>query len=255
MDFYERLAPWYHLIYPDWEASVAHQGEVLDRLLHEALGRRGTLLDAACGVGTQALGLAGRGWQVTASDLAAGAVERLRSEAAARGLEVDASVADLRQVADHHGRRFDAVIACDNALPHLLTDEDLLVALRQLHRATEPGGVLVLSVRDYDALRATGQLDGPTIHPRAVHVADGTRRSVFQVWEPTDHPDGRLTYTLTMYLVEDSGGPQPTTHAVRSEYHAIGIDRLLELMQEAGFSDCRRIDEVFFQPLLVGRRA
>ena len=253
MDFYERLAPWYHLIYPDWEASVAHQGEVLDRLLFEALGRRGTLLDAACGVGTQALGLAGRGWQVTASDLAAGAVERLRSEAAARDLEIDTSVADLRRVADHHGRRFDAVIACDNALPHLLTDDDLLAALRQLHAATEPGGLCVLSVRDYDALRTTGQLDGPTIHPRAVHVADATRRSVFQVWEPTNHPDGRLTYTLTMYLVEDSGGPQPTTHAVRSEYHAVGIDRLLVLMEEAGFRECRRIDEVFFQPLLTGR--
>jgi hypothetical protein len=39
---------------------------------------------------------------------------------------------------------------------------------------------------------------------------------------------------------------------MRSEYYAVPITRLLELMTEAGFSAVRRIDDRFFQPLLAG---
>ena len=31
-NFYDRLAPFYHLIYPDWNASIARQGVSTDRL-------------------------------------------------------------------------------------------------------------------------------------------------------------------------------------------------------------------------------
>jgi hypothetical protein len=33
-DFYDQLAPFYHLLYGDWEAAVRTQGEALARLLH-----------------------------------------------------------------------------------------------------------------------------------------------------------------------------------------------------------------------------
>jgi len=57
--FYDALAPYYHLIYPDWEASSKRQSEALAALLNEFGIRPGArLLDAAAGIGTQALGLA-----------------------------------------------------------------------------------------------------------------------------------------------------------------------------------------------------
>jgi hypothetical protein len=57
--FYDALAPWYHLVYQDWEASIARQGEALASLLATEWGpgvRR--VLDVTVGIGTQALGLA-----------------------------------------------------------------------------------------------------------------------------------------------------------------------------------------------------
>jgi hypothetical protein len=33
--FYDHLAPFYHLIYQDWEASIAQQAASLDRLLRQ----------------------------------------------------------------------------------------------------------------------------------------------------------------------------------------------------------------------------
>ena len=64
--FYDGLAADYHLIYRDWEEAVERQGRVLDGLIREALGEGPReVLDCACGIGTQAIGLAMRGHRVT----------------------------------------------------------------------------------------------------------------------------------------------------------------------------------------------
>jgi len=104
-DFYDRLAPLYHLIYPDWNASVRWQGEQLSALLEaEWPGHGKRVLDVACGIGTQAIALAMRGYSVTASDLSVKAVERARQEAEESGVAIDLSVCDMRRAHAHHSR-------------------------------------------------------------------------------------------------------------------------------------------------------
>src|SRR5437762_3383289 len=125
--FYDQLAPFYHLIYPDWPASIERQAAALQSIIREYWGERArTILDVACGVGTQTLGLAALGYAVTASDLSRAAIARAQREATQRGLAIDFSVADMRQAYTHHQKQFDLVLAGDNAVPHLLTDADLL---------------------------------------------------------------------------------------------------------------------------------
>src|ERR1051325_10943137 len=97
-DFYDRLAPFYHLIFADWEASIQRQAAQLDQLIQKTWGPHlRTVLDVACGIGTQTLGLAQLGYQVVASDLSTQEIERARQEAAKRQLQIDFSVADMRQ--------------------------------------------------------------------------------------------------------------------------------------------------------------
>src|SRR3989442_12126191 len=99
-EFYDQLAPFYHLIYPDWEASMTQQATALDSIIQEYWGAETTtILDVACGIGTQALGLAQLGYQVTASDLSRAAVARARREATARHLELRGFVADVVAIA------------------------------------------------------------------------------------------------------------------------------------------------------------
>jgi SAM-dependent methyltransferase len=95
------------------------------------------------------LGLAALGYEVTASDLSPAAVERARTEARQRNLSIQTSVADMRLAYDHHRRTFDVVIACDNSVPHLLADSDILSAFQQFYACTAPHGVCLVSVRDY----------------------------------------------------------------------------------------------------------
>jgi SAM-dependent methyltransferase len=244
--FYDELAPFYHLIFPDWEASIRRQAASLDAVIRERWGeRRLDILDVACGIGTQALGLAALGHRVTASDVSRESVERARREAAARSLDIPFSVADMRQAAAHHRRQFDLVIACDNAVPHLLTDGELRAAFEQFFACTRPGGGCLITVRDYVREDRT-----PTqVRPYGVRVEGPARYLALQVWE--FHGE---VYDLTMYLLEDRGGPTCGARVMRSQYYAVGTDKLLALLRQAGFSPVERLDGCFYQPVLVGRR-
>ena len=68
--FYDDLAPLYHLVYPDWEQSLQSQSTALAAIIRRHWGDPiRTILDVSCGIGTQAIGLAGLGYTVTGSDL------------------------------------------------------------------------------------------------------------------------------------------------------------------------------------------
>lgn len=242
-DFYDRLAPFYHLVHADWPASIERQASQLDSVIRELWGESVTsVLDAACGIGTQAIGLAERGYRVTASDISPASLERARREAAQRSLEIEFGLADLRTLPASHPRRFDLVIACDNAIPHLLDDDQIRTAFRAMHACTAEGGGALISVRDYDP--ADG---GTKVVPYGLRIEGDRRYLVFQVWDF----HGAL-YDLAMYFVEDRGTSECTTHVMRSRYYAVPVARLVELMAEAGFQGVRRIDQRFFQPLIVG---
>jgi hypothetical protein len=59
-EFYDQLAPSYHLLYQDWESSIARQSRGLARVLEEFDVPAGSaILDAACGIGTQTQLLSG----------------------------------------------------------------------------------------------------------------------------------------------------------------------------------------------------
>ena len=246
VDFYDRLAPWHHLIFADWEASVRRHGAALAAVLAEHGVAPGALvIDAACGIGTQTIGLLLQGYRVRASDLSPGTVRRAREELARRGLDAEVEVADLRALSRVNGEPAPAVIACGNAIPHLLSDDEILAAFRECHRCTAPGGVLVISVRDYAEIPRVA-LD---VHPHGVREEGGRRYIGIQVWSWR----GDL-YDFSLYLTEDAGGAECATHVMRSTYYAVTIERLSALMREAGYASAERRDGAFYQPLIIGRR-
>jgi len=245
-EFYADLAPFYHLIYPDWEQSIERQASMLDGIIRANWGDKvSEVLDAACGIGTQSLGLAKLGYQVTASDLSPHEVERAKHEADGRGLSIKFSIADIRTAFDQHATQFELVIACDNAVPHLLSDADILRAFEQFYACLRPGGGCIITVRDYEAEEMTGQ----NIKLYGSREEDGITYLIFQKWDC----HGEL-YDLSMYFVEDDGGSDIKTHIMQTQYYAIGTTRLIELMTNAGFEDVTRLDGKFFQPVIIGTR-
>jgi SAM-dependent methyltransferase len=94
-----------------------------------------TILEIGCGTGTNAVALAQRGFEVTATDIVAQAIETARRKARVAGLTVDFRVADVLQ--DDLGGPYD--ILFDRGVYHCLRTVDLKAFQEFLKRATHVG--------------------------------------------------------------------------------------------------------------------
>jgi SAM-dependent methyltransferase len=248
-NYYDDLAPFYKYIYPDWEASAWRQANALHGVIQEYAGDdANSILDAACGIGTQCLGLAELGYQVTASDLSQDELHQAQQEAEKRGLAIEFQVADMRRVWDTFQREFAVVMACDNAVPHLLTEADILQAFRQFFRCTQAGGICIITVRDYALLEKPA--NGQKLYPRSVHKTSEGQMVMFDTWDF----EGDF-YQITTYIVEDMGGTIAQTHILRGgKYYCVEIQALERLFLKAGFKSVETLRQRFFQPLIVARK-
>jgi SAM-dependent methyltransferase len=151
---YDALAADYDR-FVNWESRLAHELPFLERLFREHGVRR--VLDAACGTGQHAMGLAWRGYQVVGTDLSASMVARARENALAGGVDVSFAVAGfgeltrLRSIASLAVEKgFEALLCLGNSLPHLLTQAAVADALADFAAVLRPGGVLVIQNRNFD---------------------------------------------------------------------------------------------------------
>ena len=119
---------------PTWD--IGRPQGALVRLAARGL-IEGTVLDAGCGTGENALYLAGLGHAVVGVDFAASAIERAVGKAADRSLPAEFLVADALDLAAL-GRRFDTAI--DVGLFHTLGDEERLPYTASLAAVVRPGG-------------------------------------------------------------------------------------------------------------------
>jgi len=241
--FYDELAPLYHLIYEDWDASVARQGAALAALIRERWGSGArVVLDGAVGIGTQALGLLAGGFQVTGSDLSYPAVQRARVEANRRGLRLPCLVADFRALAARSSS-VDVVLLADNALPHVESEADVATALAECWRCARAGGGCLVSVRDHGPPRPAGTVE---VRPYGERFWDGRRYHLRQIWTWRG-PRYDLALEITVATPD-------RVQVLETSYLALAPDRVAALMRAAGFEDVQRVDGRFFQPVLLGTR-
>lgn len=243
--FYDQLSPYYKYIFRDWNASVERQAIILDEVIQVYFGGRiHSILDAACGIGTQTIGLAQKGYKLTASDISLSEIEKARLEASKRKLDIDFHMADMRNLQQTYQTKFDLVIACDNAIPHLLSDDEIHQAFRQFYQITAETGGCIISVRDYDAIERGGR----RLYPRHVHDMPQGRIVIFDCWDF----DGDF-YDITMYIVEDTGQTTAKTSVIRGgRYYCVSISKLEMLMKESGFKTVVILKDRLHQPLLIG---
>lgn len=247
--FYDGLADTYHGLYPDWQAEAVRQGQSLHLLLSGADGWPGArdVADVACGIGTQLVGLCALGHQVRGSDVSPRAVARARRECAQRGLPAALCVADMRAI-PWQDSCVDAVICADNALPHLLQDDQVEAAFTEMRRILRAGGIVLLSTRDYDQVLPAR----PTGTGLQLHEGPDERMVTFQVWHWRNSSD---IYDLEHFqLVQRGSGPwqaqvRGTTLRAYTRAH------LTSLAQSAGLVDITWPEGTgYFQPVMTARR-
>lgn len=262
--FYDELASSYTSIFADFEGTLQRQAGVIAALLQAAgVPEDAALADVAAGIGTQALGLAAARAPapLVATDLSPAAVARLAAAAKARGItnlvaaeaDMTSAPADTPEALVAHAP-FGAVLAFDNALPHLPTRAALKAAAAFAFRLLAPGGVYAASVRDYDTLRETR----PTGETPRVMGARGCRRMVTQAWAWEDGPEAP-SYRLNMWVLQEAeaSGRWEVVSYAEGRYTAWLRDDIAAAFAAAGFE---RLEwqmpstTGFYQPILLARR-
>ncbi|MEK6320935.1 MAG: class I SAM-dependent methyltransferase [Acidobacteriota bacterium] len=102
----------------------------------------GRVLDLACGLGNLTIEAARRGCSVLALDASPNAIERIRRVAAADGLSIEATVADLTLY--QLSGDFDAIVSI--GLLMFLKGGRALELLSEIQRHVRPGGCAIINV-------------------------------------------------------------------------------------------------------------
>jgi glycine/sarcosine N-methyltransferase len=239
--FYDLLADYYHLIYEDWEQAMRRQGQILSAHL-PPLRPSCRILDAACGIGTQALPLAALGYHIDGSDRSVAALARAAREAENRGLPCRFRRDDIRTLQFAPIGAYHAIIAMDNVLPHLDSDDEIIQALAAVRARLMPGGIAMFSVRDYEALLAAR----PTAQAPAFYT-NKPRRIYHQVWEWIDE----RRYVVHLYLTLLGARGWQSLHFV-GQYRAVTIRELMTLAGKVGFVRIRHVsgETTGYQPII-----
>ena len=245
--FYDNMASQYDKLFFDWEATTREQALILERIFRDqGFDRTARVLDCACGIGTQAIGLAALGYPVTASDISEGELAEARERARKNDVEIRFARADFCALSESFSKTFDILIAMDNALPHMLTAEALERAVKSIVAQLSPGGLFVASIRDYNSLLQSK----PPYSPPYIHKTDKGQRVSFQTWDWEGE-----NYRLTQYIIEDEAVLQISKFAC--EYRATRREELTALLWQSG---CREVtwlfpeETGFYQPIVVARK-
>ena len=245
--FYDNLASQYDKLFLDWQATIQEQAVILDRLFADhGFDKSARILDCACGIGTQAIGLAVQGYNMTASDISNAELAQARERATKNNVQLRFINADFRALSEAFSEQFDIVICMDNALPHMLTKSALEAAIKSITNQIADGGMFVASIRDYDALL----MDKPPYSPPYIHQTTKGQRVSFQTWVW----DGEH-YKLTQYIIDDEETLQISKFDC--EYRATRREELTNLLVANGCSEVvwKFPEETgFYQPIVIAKK-
>ncbi|MEM9953953.1 MAG: class I SAM-dependent methyltransferase [Chloroflexota bacterium] len=248
--FYDGLASDYTYIFSDWNEWVRYQADTLHPFLTNLGFPDGaTILDTTCGIGTQAIALAIKGYHVRGLDLSPDSIAQAKANAEQFNLihPITFDVADLL-VTPQNPKQYDVVMAMDNPIAHFLTDDDLYTAFTTMKSYLKPNGLLMTSIRDYD--------DMTQKRPRQSQVSitdhDETRRIIFQVW---DWYEDASRYESEMFVLTQTGDAwQTKSH--KTSFRAWQRADVTHILAQVGLSDSQwhMPDESgFYQPIVTAR--
>jgi SAM-dependent methyltransferase len=185
------------------------------------------VLDCSCGTGQLAVGLAGRGMEVAATDASEVMVRRTHELAEEFGAPVRTLRAAWEELPDHFDDgTFDAIFCVGNSLHHAEGARGRLAALQSMARLLRGGGRLVLTSRTWEVVRARGsRLD---ISDRIVR-RNGVDAVVIYRWEIAPRWEDEHHIEIAIALLDGGGSV-----TVRSERLSCWPYRNDELAAELG---------------------
>jgi len=216
----------YDVIYSDIHCDIPFWVE-------QARAARGRVLELCCGNGRVLIPCLEAGVLIEGLDNTEAMIESGRARLAARGLEAEISLGDMRDFT--RPRRYALVMIPFNSFLHNLTQGDQIATLRCSREHLEPGGRLMLSA----------------FHPKTAKLADhdGVPRVLKTVPNPAggqvrvidagrcDPVEQHIWITRRAEILDDAGA-LTTAHDLSFELRYIWKPEMELLLAAAGFGRC-----------------
>jgi SAM-dependent methyltransferase len=225
---YDTLAAVYDFLVPEPLLSPQGSADAFAPFLGP-LDAGARVLDCACGTGPLAVGLALRGLEVVASEASGEMVARTRELAARHGAALTAATCRWEDLGRQGWEPFRAVLCVGNSLTHAAGRDARRSALRAMAAVLRPGGLLVLTSRNWERVRAAG----PGLQvAEELTVREGVRGLVVHDWALADEWDERHHLDVGVALIGDDG--RVTTHRERLAFWPFRHEALDEDLRAAG---------------------
>jgi SAM-dependent methyltransferase len=228
---YQTLAGVYEWLVPEPlltpEGSVTAFAHIID-----ALAPTAQVLDCAAGTGELAVGLRLLGFDVVASDASAAMIERTRTLAAERGVEMPTIACSWEMLVElGWSASFDVVFCVGNSLTHARGQVARRTALSQIAATLRIGGLLVVTSRNWEQVRAQGS--GLRVATQLVERHE-RRGLVIHAWtlaEAWEHPH---YLDLAVAFIDETG--RVTSESERLAFWPFRHQTLDEDLRAAGLA-------------------
>jgi SAM-dependent methyltransferase len=173
-----------------------------------------------------------RGFDVAASDASDAMIERTRLLATAHGVDLRTVVCPWDQLlAQGWSASFDVVWCVGNSIAHAPGQAARREALRQMAGVLRPGGLLVLTSRNWELVRAAGSR--LTIFEQLVERA-GRRALVVYGWSIAERWDDRHHLDIAVAVIDPAG--LVTSHVERLPFWPFRHEELELDLSSSGLS-------------------
>ena len=228
---YDAVAADYHWLYDDVHRRLGTATPGVRAALW-GLPAGSRVLDAACGVGFDAIALHRRGFSVTAVDASPAMLGEARRRFEATGCDV---VTDRCTWADipsrFPARSFDAVLCTGNSIAHARSGAEMRLALGAFAEVLVPGGIAVLDTHHWEEMERRG--DHIVADP-AVIERGGTRCRRTYAWRRDGDGPGR-PWHLDLGLELTRGSERRERH-FEVELFPFSTDQLDRRLRASGFT-------------------
>ncbi len=211
----------------DWGQRLAREIPFLTKVIQDTPNAR--ILDLACGSGRHAVALASHGYEVTGLDLSPQMIEAAKHHAKEKGVVVQFSIADMRQVTELLEGPFDLIICLGNSLALLPALTDVQQTLTNVCQLLTEGGSFVSQTLNFEEIRHTGFRFFPL---KSGQTKNGREVIFARFFEPqkTDAP----RHLVFLGVIRTESGWQPKL----SSQPVLQLDKpiLESALREAGFN-------------------
>ena len=226
--FYDKIADKYNWFFSSRNKITETQMNKIKPVLEEFNVK--TILDCSCGDGVQAIALAKEGYYVDGGDISVNMLKKAAEYAEKENVSINFKQSDFRELEKTFLNKYDCVLSWGNAIPHLMTDEDIKKAVSSIYNRLNENGIAVIEMRDWDNMLA----DKIRFQPMRINdVQDGFRYSILYVY---DYFPELIRFNI-IYLIENIETGEKYMEQESVDYNPIKRADFIAYFEEAGFTD------------------